>query len=163
MRRFAESIRGLRTAALALAALFAVAGCATLSPDYEEPTVALTSFRSLPSDGVAPAFEVGLRIINPNPDDLVLQGIVYTIRLDGRDVVKGVGKDFPVIEGYSQEDVTLTASVDLLGGLRFIADAMRKRDTAVNYEFEARLDLAGLYPSIRVKESGNLDFASSGR
>ena len=163
MRRFVESIRGLRTATLALAALLVVAGCATLSPDYEQPTVALTSFRALPSEGVAPTFEVGLRIVNPNPDDLVLQGIVYTIRLDGRDVVKGVGKDFPVIEGYTQEDVTLTASVDLLGGLQFIADAMRKRDTAVNYEFEARLDLAGLYPSIRVKESGNLDFASSGR
>lgn len=163
MRRFVESIRGLRTATLALAALLVVAGCATLSPDYEQPTVALTSFRALPSEGVAPTFEVGLRIVNPNPDDLVLQGIVYTIRLDGRDVVKGVGKDFPVIEGYTQEDVTLTASVDLLGGLQFIADAMRKRDAAVDYEFEARLDLAGLYPSIRVKESGNLDFASSGR
>ncbi len=163
MRGFVESFRGLRTAALALATLVTAAGCATLSPDYEEPTVALTSFRALPSEGVAPTFEVGLRIINPNPDDLVLQGIVYTIRLDGRDVVKGVGKDFPVIEGYSQEDVTLTASVDLLGGLQFIADAMRKRDAAVTYEFEARLDLAGLYPSIRVRENGSLDFASSGR
>jgi len=163
MRRFAESFRGLRAVALALAALLAVAGCATLSPDYEQPTVALTSLRALPSEGVAPTFEVGLRIVNPNPDDLVLKGIVYTIRLDGRDVVKGVGKDFPVIEGYTQEDVTLTASVDLLGGLQFIADAMRKRDTQLAYEFEARLDLAGLYPSIRVRESGNLDFTSSAR
>ena len=63
MRGFVESFRGLRAAALALAALVVVAGCATLSPDYEQPTVALTSFRALPSEGVAPAFEVGLRIV----------------------------------------------------------------------------------------------------
>lgn len=163
MRRFPGSIRGLRAALLALAALVAVAGCATLSPDYEEPTVALTSFRSLPSEGVAPAFEVGLRIINPNPDDLVLQGIVYTIRVDGRDVVKGVGKDFPVVEGYSQQDVTLTASVDLLGGLQFIADRVRAQTTTMRYEFEARLDLAGLYPTIRVSEKGEFDLGAGAR
>ena len=33
--------------------------CATLNPEYEEPTVTLTSFRALPGDGTAPAFEPG--------------------------------------------------------------------------------------------------------
>jgi len=136
-----------------------LAGCATLDPDYEEPSVALTSFRALPADGMVPSFEVGLRIINPNPQDLELVGIVYSIELDGREIVKGVGKDFPVIEGYSQEDVTITASVQLLSGLRLITDMMGEQRNDLEYAFNAKLDLGGLAPSIRVSEKGRLDFA----
>lgn len=137
----------------------ALPGCATMSPDYEEPSVAMTSFRALPSDGMVPTFEVGLRIINPNPQDLALVGIVYSIELDGHEVVKGVGKDFPVIEGYTQEDVTITASVQLLSGLRLFTEMMGQQKSELEFAFNAKLDLGGLAPSIRVSEKGRLDLA----
>ena len=68
------SIRGLFIFILA----FTLTSCATLDPDYEEPTVTLSSFNALPSEGMIPAFEIGLRIINPNTQPLNLVGIVYT-------------------------------------------------------------------------------------
>jgi LEA14-like dessication related protein len=137
--------------------------CATMSPDYEEPTVTLTSFRAINSEGMTPSFEVGLRIINPNRNDLAIQGIVYTIALEGHEVVKGVGKDYPVVEAYSQQDITLLASVNLLSGLRLIGDLMRAESGALRYEFTAKLDPGGFYPSIRVSESGQLDLGASPR
>jgi hypothetical protein len=148
-----------RALPLLLFLALSLAGCATLDPDYEEPSVALTSFRALPSDGMVPTFEVGLRIINPNPQDLELVGIVYSIELDGREIVKGVGMDFPVIEGYSQQDVTITASVQLLSGLRLLTDWMGEQRSDLEYAFNARLDLGGLAPSVRVSERGRLDLA----
>ena len=140
-----------------------LAACATMRPGWEEPTVALTSFRAVPSEGSAPTFEIGLQIINPNPDDLVLKGIVYTIRLEDRELIKGVGRDLPVVEAYSQENVTLTASVQLLGGLQLIADLLRSERQSLRYAFEARLDPGGLYPSIRVSEDGEFELGASGR
>lgn len=134
-----------------------------MSPDYEEPTVTLTSFRALPSEGMAPAFEIGLRVINPNAQSLALEGVVYTISVQGHELIKGVGKDFPVIEGYSQEDLTLTASPNLLAGIRFIGDMMQAPADNLEYEFEAKLDLQGLYPSIRVSERGTFNLNSSPR
>lgn len=142
--------------------LILLSSCATLSPDYEEPTVTLSSFRAIPSEGMVPAFEIGLRIINPNAQDLALEGVVYTISLAGHDLVKGVGKDFPVIEGYSEGDIKLTASANLLAGIRFVGDMMQAQGEAIDYEFEAKLDLSGLYPSIRVRESGKIDLSGSG-
>ena len=130
-----------------------------MSPDYEEPSVALTSFRALPSEGAVPMFEVGLRIINPNPQDLALAGIVYTISLEGKELVKGVGKDFPVIDAYSQEDITISASVQLLAGLRLISGLMKNQGDSLSYEFEAKLDLKGIYPTIYVTESGDFNMA----
>jgi len=146
--------------AILLAALV-VSACATLNPDYEEPTVALSSFRALPSEGMVPAFEIGLRIINPNSSALTLEGVVYTISLDGYELVKGVGKDFPVIEGYSEGSVKLTAAANLLTGIRFVTDRMQSPDTGGNmeYEFKAKLDLGGFYPSIRVKEKGEINLS----
>lgn len=131
--------------------------CATLSPDYEEPTVTLNSLRAIPSEGMVPAFEIGLRIINPNSQALNLEGIVYTISLEGYELVKGVGKDFPVIEGYSEGVVTLTASANLLAGIRFVGDLMQNNGESLEYEFKAKLDLGGLYPSIKVTETGQIN------
>ena len=152
-----------RTVTGLLVMLIALSGCATMGSDYEEPTVSLTSFRALPSESMSPEFEVGLRILNPNPHDLELAGIVYTISLDGQEVIKGVGKDFPVIEGYSQEDVTLTAGVQLLSGIRLISRLMQNNTQTLHYEFNAKLDLTGMYPSIRVSESGEFNFGASPR
>lgn len=148
---------------LVLVLALMLSACATLSPDYEQPTVTLSSFRALPSEGMAPAFEIGLRVINPNPAPLELAGVVYTIAVEGHELVKGVGKDFPAIEGYSQADLLLTGSANLLAGIRFLGDMMHKTDQELRYDFEAKLDLQGLYPSIRVRESGSFDLAPSPR
>ena len=139
-----------------------LAGCATLSPDYEEPTVTVNSFRALPSDGMAPSFEIGLSIINPNAQTLNLAGVVYTISLQGHELVKGVGKDFEPIEGYSEGKITLTANANLFAGLRLFTDMAREPGEQLEYEFEAKLDLEGLYPSIRVREKGSFDFGGAG-
>jgi LEA14-like dessication related protein len=148
----------VKTRYIVILLLTAVLGaCATMSPDYEEPTVTLSSFKALPSEGMVPAFEIGLRIINPNSQPLDLEGIVYTVSLQGYELVKGVGKDFPVIEGYSEGAVKLTASANLLAGIRFVGDMMQSQGESVEYEFKAKLDLGGLYPSIRVRESGEIN------
>jgi len=151
------------TAPAAVLLSLMVATCATLSPDYEEPVVTLTSFRAIPSEGMAPAFEIGLRVLNPNAQDLALAGVVYTISVQGHELVKGVGKDFPVIEAYSQEDLVLTASANLLAGIRFIGDMVQAPQETLEYEFEAKLDLQGLYPSIRVSERGTFELNPSPR
>ena len=146
---------------LCLLAASLLLSCATLDPDYEQPTVTLSSFRALPSEGMVPAFEIGLRIINPNRQALKLDGVVYTIAIEGHELVKGVGKGFPVIEAYSEETITLTASANLLAGIRFIGDMMQSSGEPLNYEFEAKLDTGGLFPSIRVRERGEFNLSPS--
>ena len=126
-----------------------------MDPDYEQPTVTLKSFRALPSEGGMPTFEVGLHVLNPNSGAFQLQGVVYTISVQGHDIVKGVGKDFPVLEGYSEQTVKLTASANLLAGIRLVMDLMNSPSENLEYEFEAKLDTGGFGRSIRVRENGS--------
>ena len=51
----------------------------------------------------------------------------------------------------------MTASANLLAGIRFVGDMMKNKGESLEYEFKAKLDLAGLYPSIKVKEAGQIN------
>lgn len=132
-----------------------IQACASIDPDYEQPTVTLSSFKALPSEGGMPTFEIGLHVLNPNSSPFRLEGIVYTISVQGHDVVKGVGKDFPVLDGYSEQTVKLTATANLLAGIRLVMDMMSTPAEDLQYEFEAKLDTGGFGRSIRVKETGS--------
>ena len=81
-------------------------GCATLGPDYETPAVNVSSIRALPSESIVPRFEIGLHIVNPNRSALALQGIAYTLKLEGHKLLTGVANDLPTIEGYGEGEVT---------------------------------------------------------
>jgi len=129
--------------------------CASIDPDYEQPTVTLSSFRALPSQGGVPTFEIGLHVLNPNSSPFRLEGIVYTVSIQGHDVVKGVGKDFPVLGAYSEQTVKLTATANLLAGIRLVMDLMNSPNQDLQYEFEAKLDTGGFGRAIRVREKGS--------
>ena len=150
-----RNTRSAFAAALLCCSFLLIQACASIDPDYEQPTVTLSSFKALPSGGGMPTFEIGLHVLNPNSSPFRLEGIVYTISVQGHDVVKGVGKDFPVLEGYSEQTVKLTATANLLAGIRLVMDMMNTPAEDLQYEFEAKLDTGGFGRSIRVKEKGS--------
>lgn len=122
--------------------------------------VTVTNLRTLPSDTLVPNFEIGLRVINPNSFSLPINGISYGIELQGYELIRGVGNDFPTVEGFGQQDFTITASADLFAGARLIADLLSSDRDTVDYRVEARLNLGGLRPSIRVREDGALSLSA---
>ena len=136
-------------------------GCAGMGPGYETPTVTLSSFKALPSEGGLPAFEIGLRVINPNAEALELRGVAYTIRLDGHELIKGVGNELPIVEGYGEGEFKLTAAANLFGGIRLITDLMRNNRDTFKYEFEAKLDIGAFRPAIRVSEADEISLSGA--
>lgn len=145
------------TRAVLLAILCCVlSACSTMLPGYEQPTVTVSSFRALPSDGVVPDFEIGLHVINPNREALRLEGVSYTVSLGGHQLIKGVGNQLPVIEGYGEGDLTLTASANLLGGVRLVSELINNPADELPYVFEAKLDSGIFRRAIRVREAGEV-------
>jgi hypothetical protein len=140
-----------------------LAGCSALQLAYEAPTVSVNSFRVLPSDGIGPRFEIGLHVINPNSNPLNIRGISYTIVLEGHRLITGVASDLPIIEGYSEGDVLLKASADLVSGINLIADMLKGPRETFNYELNAKLDIGGFRPDIRVVKKGELSLPRKNR
>ena len=138
-----------------------LAGCAGLRPGWETPTVTVKSVRAVASQGMLPEFEIDLHIVNPNREALKLAGVSYTVSLEGHELVKGVGNNLPVIEGYGEGDITLNASADLLAGVGLVREMMSSRKETLSYSFEAKLDPGALRPSIRVKDSGEVSLSGA--
>ena len=150
------TLSGLRAALVPLVLAALLAGCAGFGPGYETPTVTVSSFETLPSEGMLPSFAIGLRVINPNRSALELVGVSYTVSLEGHEIIKGVGNELPVIEAYGEGELSLTATANLFAGIKLITDLMRNERESFSYEFEAKLDTGAFRPAIRVSDSGEI-------
>ncbi len=133
-----------------------VGGCAGLGSDMDPPKVSLESFRSIPSEGGAPRFEIKLRIINPNKQTLDIAGISYSVELQGRELISGVSNDVPMIEGYSEEVVTLEAGLQTFQLLRLIAGLGSAPTDNFEYRLSAKIDFNGFVPTQRIEETGDI-------
>ena len=134
-----------------------LAGCATLSPYPERPTVSVTSVALAPeSTGMAPRFRVGLNVVNPNRRELPLVGMSYSVELEGTRILSGATANLPVVPAYGSADFSVDLSPDLLGGARLFADLMARQRDQLDYSFNARLDVGGWMPDIRVEQVGRL-------
>ncbi len=125
-----------------------------MTPGFETPTVNVSSFRTVPSESGMPKFEIGLQVINPNSEALNLRGVAYTVSVEGRELIKGVGNDLPVIEGYGEGEFTVTATASLFEGAMLLKDLVSSPKGSLGYEFEAKLDVGALVPAIRVRDEG---------
>ncbi len=139
---------------LFLFSLTLLSGCARLTGNYEPPTVGLKSFRLLPSTGIVPQFAIRLHLVNPNRNRLELEGMYYIVKIDGHKVLSGVSNQLPAIEAYSEGDITINATVDLMGSARLVQSLIRKNDGVLTYLFEGKLDTGVFTPPIRVSEKG---------
>lgn len=147
-----------RSIGLLLVAVGLLAGCAASGIGREQPTVSVQSFRVVPGQGAGlPTFEIGLLVQNPDSTPLRLEGVAYSIELDGKPLLNGVSNELPRIEGYGQATVTLSAAVNVLGGIRLLNSLLGQPRDEIEYALTARLDPAGFARDIRVTETGRLD------
>lgn len=130
--------------------------CAGLTPNYEKPQVNVTSFTLAPdSSGLAPRFNIGLQVINPNRTALPLVGMSYSVEVEGNRILSGAEPDLPRIEGYSSADIVIQASPDLFGSARLLNQLLSGQRDELNYLFKARLDVGTLMPYINIEEAGS--------
>ena len=140
-----------------------LSACASLTPEFDPPKVALESFRALPSEGGAPRFEMKLRIANPNKQSLDIAGISYSVEILDRELLSGVTNEVPLIEGYAEEVVTLEAGLQLFEMIRLIAGLAGEEVSNLNYSFRAKIDFNGFTPTQRIEESGTIDLSGAAR
>jgi LEA14-like dessication related protein len=143
--------------------LLLLVGCASLRPGFTQPQVNVTGLRLLPAEAgeLAPRIGVRLRVTNPNPDDLVISGMSYSMALQGFDLLNGVSANVPVLKAYSDTPMELELSANILELVRLARSLSRtKAGETIAYEFAAKLDTGRYSPSIRIKESGDVNFES---
>lgn len=122
--------------------LLFLSGCATMSPDYEEPTVELVSFKALPANGFEQNFEIGLKLTNPNNFELPFNGISCQLSLAGETLARGVTSDIPTAAAYGESRFVVPVSTSLMGGIKVIRALMASKGQDISYQMKAKIDIA---------------------
>jgi len=137
-----------------------LASCASMRQPFEDPTVTITSFAILPGKSINPKFEIGLHIVNPNRMELALQGLAYSAKIEGHQILSGASSDLPVVPAYGEADVRLTAQADLFGGFRLLNDLITQQRRQVAYQLDIKLDLGPFVPTLKVAKSGDISLSA---
>ena len=135
---------------------FIFVGCASMPFDFEEPSLSITDITLRNSTGLSPQFDILLHITNPNRIPLYIAGMSYDLYLEGNKVVSGVSNNFPVVEAYGEADVTVNATISLLGSINLLSDLTRRSQDNLTYEFVARLDVGSALPRININRTGDI-------
>lgn len=128
--------------------------CASLTGDFDPPTVSVENVRSLPGQGSSPRFLITLRIANPNKQALDIVGISYSLEILGKELVSGVSNEVPRIEPYAEETVDIEAGVRLFELLKLFASLGMEPTDELDYRLTAKIDFRGMMPTQRVEETG---------
>lgn len=141
---------------LGLVSVLFLSGCAALSSHYEKPQVNITSFTLAPNTvGMAPRFDIGIQIINPNRSALPFRGMTYAVEIEGYRIFSGATPEIPTVPAYGQVDFVIQASPDLFGSARLLGDLFSNTQrNSLKYGFSARLDAGRLLPMINIEETG---------
>lgn len=135
-----------------------LAGCANLTPGFEDPSVEVISIKLRNSNSLSPEFDIALRITNPNRDALSIDGMTYTLFLAQKKIVSGVASNLPRIPAYGEAVVNLQASLSLFGSLSLLNDLANEYRESVDYELVAKLDLGRFYPTMTITREGLFRF-----
>ncbi|HSC66463.1 MAG TPA: LEA type 2 family protein [Cellvibrio sp.] len=137
------------------------AGCSSLQPKLEQPTVKVAGLQLLPAQGLSQPIEVSLLIANPNDRDLTLRGMSYTVGIENFDVLSGVSDQLPTLGAYKETPVKVVVSANVLQLVRLIEHFSRNGvKESVNYNFSAKLDFSAWLPALRVNEKGSIPLAA---
>ena len=128
-------------------------GCASLS--WQKPDVRIANIQPT-SDSTLfeQAFDITLRVNNPNRYELKAQGLQFNIKLDGEAFARGQSKQPLNIAANSDGMVTVRMYTSLAGWLQQLGKRLSGADT-LNYQIDGTLN--------QVNSLGDLPFNSEGK
>lgn len=133
--------------------LLALSGCATLSP-MEAPEVFMIGLEPLPGGSMEQRFQIQLRVLNPNQEELVVDGIDFTLDVNGSRLTRGLSGERVTIPRLGEAVVQVTATTTLFDIFRQLI-AMTER-TQFEYELHGKILRPGVSRSLRFERSGVL-------
>lgn len=145
----------LARAAACLCALGLSAGCAGLSPSLEAPKVSLAGLRLIDVTLFEQRYEVGLRIRNPNPFALSVNGMSYELYLNEREFAGGVSPRPVEVPAFDERLVWVEVVSDLARVLDQVR-ALEEGRSRLAYRIAGRMRIEGYWGTIAFQHSGEL-------
>ncbi len=143
--------------ALAATALVAISGCESLGQKVETPKLSLVSINLLSAGLLEQRYGVMLRVENPNPISLPIEGVSYELKLAGDTFATGVTPDPFSVPKYGETEFQIEVRTNLLKSAKYLVDWYRGGNDALDYELGGRLQVdLPFVGAVPFSESGSI-------
>lgn len=136
-----------------------LSACASLRPGAEPPRVSLADLHLQEFGLIEQRFALTLRIQNPNPFDIPLEGLSYTLEVNDAVFAEGVARPQASVPGYG-EALVETAAVSNLGSLLKQLEQVPQQQ-GVRYRIRGRIDIGGIGGLLPFEHSGEIALPSA--
>lgn len=134
--------------------------CGSIGDDSDEMDVRVISLQKMEPTALEQGFDLGLRIINPTDDPLIIKGLVFDMELNGYRLLSGVQSPIPIIPPRSEVDVIAHPRVSLGNSLRFFNEIATQSKDSFKFSFRVRVDMDTWWSkSIVIKRDGVIHIA----
>lgn len=142
-----------------LALLIALLGaCATLGPYKEPPRVSLASIQPKQMGLLEQRYGLQLRILNPNDTAIPLEGLSYTLEINGREFAYGVSRQSVSIPAYGEALLDVDVVSNLLNVLQQVQEMGAEKRSSLNYRLSGKMNLASRVGSLPFDYQGELNY-----
>lgn len=149
-----SSRRARSLAVVVLASL--LAGCAGLRGLDKPPQITLVNLQPVQIQLFEQRYLATIRIQNPNPVALPIDGLEYAISINGSPFASGVSRQRVTVPAWGEKTLDLGVS-STLARLFDQIRRLRERGTAIRYAISGSLGLQGSLGSVPFSHDGEVD------
>lgn len=132
-------------------------GCATLPGSLTPPEVTLADLRLIDVGLFEQRFGLSLRVLNPNEVDIPVEGLSFTLELNGTDFASGVSNESVTIPRLGEALVDVQA-VSSLTGLLHQLRRLSQGEQGIEYRIYGKLVTGGLLGSVPFDRRGEIEW-----
>lgn len=145
------------TGGLALVLALIVFGCASVYRYADPPHVSLAGIRVLDMTLFEQRYLLALRVQNPNSIELPIEGMSYTLAVNGSEFAHGVNSQETTIPAFGEQVLHVTVVADLLSTLKHLGHWERWPPRKLDYQLSGKIQLANVAVSLPFEYRGKIE------
>ena len=118
-----------------------LSGCAGLGVRAQSPQVTLVTIEPVSVTLWEQKYRIQLRIQNPNPDPLAIRGLSYSLELNGKDFLDGVGGQPTLVPAFDDALLETEGVTSLFGLLRQVQALQQGTAESMRYRVRGHISL----------------------
>ena len=101
-------------------------------------------------------YAMKVRVLNPNDAEIVFDGVVFDLEINGKPFAKGVSSQSSVIPRFGEAVIDVQVVSGIQNILRQINELAKGNRTALTYRITGRLHSGGLFGFVNFDSSGEI-------
>jgi LEA14-like dessication related protein len=133
-----------------------LSACTTLSDPIEAPQVSIADLRLNEVTLFEQQYSLRLRVKNPNPFDVPVTGMAFTLKLNGIDFARGVSRESVRLPAYGEELLDVDVTSNLASVMKQMNTQRESPGGQLDYELAGHVGVSGVPGRIEFSDRGRL-------